>query len=121
MYVSKTGARKTCKIGKQEILVVLSQFPNPKPHIVLIPLTLALYVLSGTYMKTMKQRDATAVTTEPDNTARDFPAESPDKLCSAGAASVDRRGMLKLVLLKRVVGVGSAARFVMLLEQVVVL
>jgi hypothetical protein len=69
----------------------------------------------------MKQRDAVAATMEQYELARDFPASSSDKLCSAGAANVDRREMLKLVLLKRLVGVGSAARPVTLLERVVLL
>jgi hypothetical protein len=89
---------------------VLSRFPNPKPHSVLVPLTLALYVLSGTYEKTMKQRDAAAATTERYELARKIPAGSPDRLCSAGGANVDRREMLKLVLLEKLVGVGSAAK-----------
>jgi hypothetical protein len=88
---------------------------------VLVPLTLALYVLDGTYEKTMIQREAAAATTERYELAWNFPAGSPERLCSAGGANVDRRGMLKLVSLGRFVGVGSAARLVTLLEPMVLL
>jgi hypothetical protein len=82
---------------------------------------LALYVAGGTYEKTMKQREAVAATRERYELARGFPAGSSDELCSAGAANVDRREMLKLVLLERVVGVGSAAKLVALSERMVLL
>ena len=100
---------------------MLSRFPNPKLHTVLITLPLTLFALGDTYEKSMKQTDATATTKERYERARGRPVGSPDRVCGTGAANVDRREMLKLVLLKRLVGVGSAARFVTLLEKVALL